>query len=152
MERIYLDHADQYAKRYSGCTKVSVGAVIIHPGGAVASMGANRTLPDLCRSQGCLRVKLYGNNDKVHRSPSDCRAVHAEVDAIAKTPTTLRGATMYVTRYPCEACARAIVSAGIKRVVYGRKQGISDQTHCIFDYGEVTVKHLDNWEAEDAEN
>ncbi len=50
------------------------------------------------------------------------RAIHAEMDAI----TTLArnssyntiGKTLFCTTYPCHVCARHIVAAGIKRVVY----------------------------------
>jgi diaminohydroxyphosphoribosylaminopyrimidine deaminase/5-amino-6-(5-phosphoribosylamino)uracil reductase len=51
---------------------------------------------------------------------------HAEIDALAKlTPAQTRGATLYVTLEPCchtgrtGPCTRAIVAAGITRVVAG---------------------------------
>jgi dCMP deaminase len=151
LERVYkhrLDIAQTYADKVSGCTKVAVGALAMQ-GGAIVSVGANKAIPNACKEIGCLRVQRYGDNSKVHRGPADCRAVHAEIDAIAKSPTALQGATMYITRYPCEACARALVSAGIKRVVYGREQDISHETEAIFRFGEVEVKHIGTWEAED---
>jgi deoxycytidylate deaminase len=49
------------------------------------------------------------------------RAVHAEMDAIlscSRTGTSTRDATVYTTTFPCHNCARHIVAAGIKRVVY----------------------------------
>lgn len=50
------------------------------------------------------------------------RAVHAEMDAIISVArankTGLDGATLYCTTFPCHSCARHIVAAGIKRVVY----------------------------------
>lgn len=50
------------------------------------------------------------------------RAVHAEMDAIVSlarsTSTGTIGNTLYCTTYPCHVCARHIVAAGIKRVVY----------------------------------
>lgn len=50
------------------------------------------------------------------------RAVHAEMDALislARTPgMSASGATLYCTTYPCHSCARHIVAAGIKEVVY----------------------------------
>ena len=110
--------------------------------------GSNKTLPVSCRKAGCRRIALYGEDSKNHRLPSDCRAVHSEVDAItqaARFGYSIHGATMYVTRYPCEACARAIVSAGIKTVYYGRSQEISEETQKIFDEGRVKVVHVDNW-------
>ncbi|GLX65518.1 deoxycytidylate deaminase [Proteus vulgaris] len=50
------------------------------------------------------------------------RAIHAEMDAIMSlarsTSVSTVGKTMYCTTYPCHNCARHIVAAGIKRVVY----------------------------------
>lgn len=50
------------------------------------------------------------------------RSVHAEMEAIISAARdskgSLRGATMYVTTFPCHSCARHIVAAGITRVVY----------------------------------
>jgi dCMP deaminase len=131
----YLSLAGQYAKQATGCTKVSVGSCIVKHGNIIA-MGANRALPNSCRShRGCLRIEKYGTNSKLHRNPEDCRAIHSEVDAIgkaAKCGVSTEGATIYVTRYPCEACARLIVASGISKVVYGRQQVISETTEQIF--------------------
>jgi dCMP deaminase len=132
---MYLKAAGEYAKSYSGCTKVSVGSCILTVGGVVI-FGANKVIKNHCKSEGCLRIAKYGDNAKTHRNPDDCLAIHSEIDAIcqaAKEGISLEGATIFVTRYPCEACARAIAAAGIKNVVYGRNQKISEMTKRIFD-------------------
>ena len=134
-DTFYLSLAGQYAKQFTGCTKVSVGSCIVKNGNIVA-MGANRAIPDLCKIKGCLRVELYGDFSKLHRNPEDCRAIHSEVDAIgkaAKCGVSTEGATIYVTRYPCEACARLIIASGIKRVVFGRNQPVSELTRQMFE-------------------
>lgn len=50
------------------------------------------------------------------------RAVHAEMDAILAVARAgeagLIGATIYTTTYPCHNCAKHIIAAGIKRLVY----------------------------------
>lgn len=149
----WLDIADMYAKHMSGCTKVSVGSIITdHTGSKVLGIGANRAFPDLCKCRGCLRVEKYGDNDKTHRGPADCRAIHSEVDAISSSVGDLTGASIYVTRYPCEACARAIVAAGISMVYYGRQQPISSETHRIFEEAGVQVIQWKSWDAPDATN
>ena len=140
-DMFYLSLAGQYAKQFTGCTKVAVGSCIVKNGNIIA-MGANRAIPNICQSpkRGCLRVEKYGSNSKLHRNPEDCRAIHSEVDAIgnaAKCGVSTEGATIYVTRYPCEACARLIITAGIKRVVYGRNQHISDLTEQMFESARV---------------
>ncbi|WP_096671413.1 anti-phage dCTP deaminase [Polaromonas sp. AET17H-212] len=50
------------------------------------------------------------------------RSVHAEMDAIVSLAriggTSLQGATLYTTTFPCHNCARHIVAAGIMKVFY----------------------------------
>lgn len=49
------------------------------------------------------------------------RAVHAELAAIvdaARRGVSVEGGTLYTTTFPCHTCARHIVAAGIKQVVY----------------------------------
>jgi deoxycytidylate deaminase len=49
------------------------------------------------------------------------RIVHAEMDALlscARTGISTRGATLYATTFPCHNCAKHIVAAGIRRVVF----------------------------------
>ncbi len=45
-------------------------------------------------------------------------AVHSELNAILNSRTDLRGCTIYVTLFPCNECAKAIIQSGIKEVVY----------------------------------
>ena len=50
-----------------------------------------------------------------------CYAVHAEQNAIiqaAKLGVSVDGGTLYCTHQPCVICARMIINAGIRRVVY----------------------------------
>lgn len=57
-----------------------------------------------------------------------CYAIHAEQNAIiqaAKLGVSIEGATLYCTHQPCVICAKMIVNAGIKRVVYG--EGYPDE-------------------------
>ena len=149
----YLDLAYHYAERMSGCKKVAVGSIIKSSGGII-SMGANRAIPDLCIGKGCLRVEKYGNDSKSHRNPEDCRAIHSEIDAItsaAKNGISTDCATIYVTRYPCEACARAIISAGITAVIYGGTATISEQTQHMFDLYSIQCVHVNNWREDNSD-
>lgn len=148
----YLNETQEQAEGYAGCVKVTVGSMIIPESPKVFVYGANKCVPDLCKSHGCRRIELYGEDSKNHRLPSDCRAVHSEIDAIAQAAKfgifTYR-ATIIVTRYPCEACARAILTAGIKTVYYGREQKISEETEKIFKSGNVKVFHINDWTYQD---
>ena len=44
--------------------------------------------------------------------------VHAEPNAILNSTTKLDDATLYVTLFPCNECAKLIIQSGIKEIVY----------------------------------
>lgn len=54
---------------------------------------------------------------------------HAEFNAILNTRngSALEGCTLYVTLFPCNECAKAIIQTGIKEVVY-QSDKYKDQT------------------------
>ncbi len=55
--------------------------------------------------------------------------LHAEANAItkvAKSHNSSEGSTLYITDSPCIECAKLIIQAGIRRVVYSRKYRITD--------------------------
>ena len=43
---------------------------------------------------------------------------HSELNAILNAGKDLHGSTMYVTLFPCNECAKAIIQSGIKEVIY----------------------------------
>ena len=55
--------------------------------------------------------------------------LHAEANAItkiARSSNNSDGATLYVTDEPCIECAKLIIQAGIRRVVYARAYRLHD--------------------------
>ena len=51
----------------------------------------------------------------------DCKypyVVHAEPNAILNSTVSLKDATIYVTLFPCNECAKLIIQSGIKEIVY----------------------------------
>ena len=55
--------------------------------------------------------------------------LHAEANAItklARSSNNSDGATLYVTASPCIECAKLIIQAGIRRVVYAEKYRLTD--------------------------
>lgn len=148
-----MSKADMYATQHSGCRKVVVGSVLsFEDGGYLFGCNTSDENSICLTDRGCLREELYGNNSKDHRLPSDCRATHSEIAALgfaSRLGKSTFGATIIVTRYPCEVCARAIVSAGISTVYYGRAQKISELTRKIFESQSITVVHLPQFEAYD---
>jgi dCMP deaminase len=53
--------------------------------------------------------------------PELCRGVHAEQNAIIQAAlhgVSTKGATLYVNASPCVMCAKMLINAGVKRIVY----------------------------------
>lgn len=44
--------------------------------------------------------------------------VHAELNAILNSQRSVRDCTIYVSLFPCNECAKAIIQSGIKKIVY----------------------------------
>lgn len=54
-------------------------------------------------------------------SPLDTKyfyVCHSELNAILNTKNDLRNSRVYVTLFPCNECAKAIIQTGIKEVIY----------------------------------
>lgn len=71
--------------------------------------------------EGILRDVLSSKESPIRDLTEYGRVVHAEMDALtscSRSNISSEGATLYCTTFPCHNCAKHIVAAGIKRVVY----------------------------------
>lgn len=73
------------------------------------------------------------------------RTTHAEMEAIlaaGRIGASARGAILYTTTYPCHECARMILTAGIRRVVYvepyPKSRALELHRDAIHTYDDVT--------------
>ena len=121
MKLLPIPDWDQYfmMKAYTAATKskdrsTHIGAVIIGPDHEVRTDGYN-SFP-------------RGLNDNVearHQRPEKYLwTEHAERNAIynaARIGTALKGCTLYCVWFPCHECARAILGAGIKKIIYHKE-------------------------------
>ncbi len=110
--------ADVVATR-STCLRRNIGAVIVRDKRILATgyNGAPTGLPH-CSEVGCLKDRLHVPSGERQEL---CRALHAEQNAIvqaAKYGTVIDGASLYCTTEPCSMCAKMIINAGVRRVVY----------------------------------
>lgn len=98
------------ASERATCPRMHCGCVIVKDR-YVLSTGYNGSLPGAshCEDVGCLVVDDH------------CvRTNHAEMNAIsqaARHGVSLDGSTAHVTNMPCTTCAKALIAAGIVRVV-----------------------------------
>ena len=104
----YLRMARIWAEN-SYCVRRQVGALIVKDK-MIISDGYNGTpagFENVCEDE-MGKTKPY--------------VLHAEANAItkvAKSANNCEGATLYITASPCIECAKLIIQAGIRRVVYG---------------------------------
>ena len=74
--------------------------------------------------------------------------LHAEANAItklARSGNNSEGSTLYVTASPCIECAKLIIQAGIRRVVYAEKYRLTDGIDLLTRDGvEVEYKSLED--------
>src|SRR6056297_967685 len=77
--------------------------------------------------------------------------LHAEANAItkvAKSGISSEGATLYVTSSPCIECAKLIIQAGIKRVVFTENYRVEDGVN-LLKRAAIEVKQVDIQKVED---
>ncbi|MDE7426435.1 MAG: dCMP deaminase family protein [Muribaculaceae bacterium] len=70
--------------------------------------------------------------------------LHAEANAItkvARSNNSSDGATLYVTASPCLECAKLIIQAGIKRVVFNERYRLADGIELLRRAG-VECQHI----------
>ena len=77
--------------------------------------------------------------------------LHAEANAITKiacSNNNSKGATMYVTASPCIECAKLIIQAGVRRVVYSEKYRLDDGIRLLeragIDIVYIDMKDIEN--------
>lgn len=116
----------------STCTRLSVGATIVREKRIIAG-GYNGSISgdEHCIEDGCYVVDNH------------CiRTIHAEVNALlqcAKYGTPTNGADIYVTHFPCLACSKSIIQAGIKNVYYASDYKNSSYALELFEKANVNV-------------
>lgn len=117
-DEYFMEMAHLVAKR-STCLRRHVGAVLVKDK-RVLSTGYNGSPKGTlhCEVKGCIREQMNVPSGTRHEL---CRGVHAEQNAIIQAAyfgVSVDGSTIYTTTYPCSMCAKILINAGIKEVVY----------------------------------
>ena len=103
-----------------------VGACIVSPDNKILSMGYNG-FPKGCSDD---EFPWERENDKDSNLTKYPFVTHSELNAILNyRGGSLEGTKLYVSLFPCNECAKAIIQAGIKKIVYDSdKYACSDST------------------------
>ncbi len=132
-DRSYLEMAAVWSKN-SYCKRRQVGAIIVKDR-MIISDGYNGTpsgFENVCEDETGV-TKPY--------------VLHAEANAItkvAKSGNSSKDATLYVTASPCLECAKLIIQAGIKRVVYRDSYRLTDGVDLMIRAGIEVIQEEDD--------
>ena len=138
-DRYFMDIAHVAASR-SNCSRRQVAAVLVRDK-QVVSTGYNGTPRGVknCFDGGCPRCAGKAASG-AHLE--ECLCTHAEQNAICQAAyygTAIAGSTIYITISPCLTCAKLIINAGVKEVVYGGDYAFLDTVKKMFKA--AGVKH-----------
>lgn len=139
----FMEIAGVVASR-STCIRRMVGAVLVLNKRILAT-GYNGAPTGLthCREAGCLREQ---HNIPAGERHELCRGLHAEQNAVIQAAVhgvAIAGSTLYCTVFPCTACAKILVNAGVEAVITGEDYP-DDLAKNIFAEAGIMVKSIDS--------
>ena len=121
---VYMN--DNYFMNYAinissnaNCIKGKVGAIFVKDDKIIAE-GVNSVPNGItpCTEETCIRKKL---NLKSGENQELCFVVHAEQNALIdalNNKIDVKDSVLYVTKQPCIICAKMIINAGIRKIIY----------------------------------
>lgn len=123
----------------SKCWWRQVASVIVKDNEIILK-GFNKMLPseDECYKLGCIRDHIQPG-----KNPEICSATHSEALVISEAANkgiSLNGAILYVTHFPCPACAKLVALSGIKKVIYTRGSSVFDGERVLASRGIEIIK------------
>lgn len=97
----------EIARNNSGDRRTQVGAAVFINNKRI--WGTNHLACDLPEYDIVNRTAVFYDN-----------MIHAEIDMLSKLEgVSIEGCTVYVTLFPCNNCAKALIEAGVKRIIAG---------------------------------
>lgn len=115
----YMKHAMILASE-SGCFWRQIGCLVLKDNKIIYS-AYNQMQPNIdeCYKIGCIRDDLKPGE----KTAELCSVIHSEANCIAQAArdgVSLKGASIYVTTFPCPMCAKLIATSGIKKCFYNQ--------------------------------
>ena len=89
-----------------------VGACIVNDENKIIGVGYNGF------PKGCSDDEFPWDRDGEQNLTKYPYVCHAELNAILNSNANVKGARIYVALFPCNECAKSIIQAGIKEVIY----------------------------------
>jgi len=138
-----MEIAKTASKRASCLRGKKVGAVLVREKQILATgyNGAPKGVKDCLELDECIREK---KNIASGERLEYCRATHAEQNAIAQAASqgiATKGATLYTTHSPCVLCAKLLINAGVKEIVYTEEEK-DDMSKDVLEEAGVKMRKL----------
>jgi dCMP deaminase len=131
-DKRFMDVAEMVAS-WSKDPSTKVGAVIVDDNRRIVGTGYNGF------PRGVLdHAHRYNNRPLKYEM-----VVHAEANAILNATQLVSGATLYCTLSPCHECAKLIIQAGIRKVVYKTLRD-NERTTTMFQEAGVQMGELND--------
>lgn len=128
-DKMHMATAEAYANE-SQCPRTHVGCALVLASGVVS---------------GGFNGMASGGPNQWEFSPNgNPEVVHAELNSLGKCleqGLSTKGAHLYVTLSPCLECAKLLVRAGVKRVVYRDAYRITDGLDYLMKYNVEVTKY-----------
>jgi len=142
-DQYFMDIANVVAKR-SNCCRRHVAAVIVKDHRIISTgyNGSPRGITN-CNEGGCPRC----NSDAPSGTGlTECICSHAEENSIVQAAyhgISVKDSTLYTTFSPCLLCAKMIINAGIKEVVFQERYTIDDISSSLLEQAGVVLRLME---------
>lgn len=102
----------------STCQHTSQGSVLVDGNGFVVSLGYNGSPSGL---RHCEPDAEKGKSKTMCAKHNQCMCIHSELNAIinaARHASLNQQLVLYTTSFPCCSCMKAVIQAGVKKIVF----------------------------------
>lgn len=140
----YFMEITQVVAKRSTCLRRKVGAILVKDKRILATgyNGAPSGLPH-CSTVGCMREEMSIPSGQRHEL---CRGLHAEQNAIiqaALAGVSISGSTLYSTLFPCTLCAKMLINAQIKEIVFVSDYEGDVLSRELLKSAGIIIRHMD---------
>lgn len=144
-DEYFMNIVNEVGKRGT-CDRGRAGCVIVRDNRILVTgyVGAPKGLSH-CDEDGHILQEII--NEDGTKSKHCIRTTHAELNAIIQAAlhgVSTNGATMYIKMEPCFTCAKAIINAGIKRVVCEKRYHRANMSRKFFEDAGVELVVLND--------
>jgi dCMP deaminase len=116
----------------SPCSRLQVGSVIIKSN-RIVSIGYNGFIAGTPHNS-----YIRDNHEQA--------IIHSEINALANSNrlggTSLEGATIYITHYPCINCFKSIAATGIKEIIYMYDYNNDSLVQTIASESDISIRKI----------